>query len=1106
MENSRDYIAFISYRHCPLDIRIAETLHRMIERYRVPRELRKDGEKSLGTVFRDRDELPLSNNLTQDIYDALDHSQFLIVVCTPDTPKSQWVEREIEYFISKHGRDRVLTVLAAGTPEESIPRRITHDYAEDGSVIAEYEPLCAYLVDPSEKNILKNLKKEFLRLIAAMLNCPYDALRQRQKRYRMQQLTALMGVVTAIALVFTLMLGNRNREISNKNQEISQKNEEISIINQQIAEQLLQAQINETNALVLLSQQQLADGDRMGAIESALNALPHDNDGRPYSPDAEYALSQALNPYGNGKPAFHMTIEQPMDISKMTVSDDGKYLATTDSLGCIRCFDVDTGRMLWQYQLENYSGHSLMLDIAEEQELVVFSDRNCSYLLSLISGNHIHKLPFHEPCNSILAVLSPDEKWLIRTSKASSSTLGIEGEDRMTWFYEVFSTESGEAIQQICPDLEKEWELFVPVFNENSTKMAFVAYNSWHPQLCVMVYDTATWELQYSHFVELTLDDYMSDDYCKLVWLPGDELILYYNEFEYTESPYYQTSIHKFDINGNEVAFRQYRIEESPLYSNIVYSNVDTSDNFIGRNVLFVLEGGSQAFDWETCELLEVHRFYESKAICCFEDYRYNDTYIVSDDGSVRELSKVNSGLIDTDYGSLDTEIKLACASWMPESINVTSFPDDFEVENGMGTVCLVPTDFPNTVTVIRSGYGSGEFFTPDSLKNIGSDKIRSYDILSYHDTGFFLTDLSYWGENEELIHVVSVIDEKTLDVLDQIHMPNPCELLALSPDKTKLIFDNCTYDLTTRTFLEGPQEEELGSIGCEKLVQQSIATREAAVFVDGRIYYSDKTLHWWTEDRQIHCVKLPYNQSDRLCFSFLEYDEVAYVGGNGLIVVQIRRPGTTRVDETDGPDEYFIYSITDECYRRLPNPCSTNKYSYFAIGAFRKNIAFADGDGYLRIYDFERNAIIHHWELPISFGSIEEIHYFSQDRYLAIIGDRGDYTSVTVMDAQDGTVLAELAIDSSYYSFLYEDRFTLQTDPEDQILIIHGLPPIVVDMQTWSIIAQVPGMEYYLPGTNTLIQGVYGGIKKAYPLYTWEELAEMGWELVNTVKENRID
>ena len=118
----------------------------MIERYRVPRELRRDGEKSLGTVFRDRDELPLSNNLTQDIYDALDHSQFLIVVCTPDTPKSQWVEREIEYFISKHGRDRVLTVLAAGTPEESIPRRITHDYAEDGSVIAEYASLVNYAV------------------------------------------------------------------------------------------------------------------------------------------------------------------------------------------------------------------------------------------------------------------------------------------------------------------------------------------------------------------------------------------------------------------------------------------------------------------------------------------------------------------------------------------------------------------------------------------------------------------------------------------------------------------------------------------------------------------------------------------------------------------------------------------------------------------------------------------------------------------------------------------------------------------------------------------------------------------------------------------------
>ena len=131
----REYIAFISYRHLPLDKEVATQVHRLIERYQIPKELRKNGEKHLGLVFRDQDELPLSNDLTQDIYTALDHSQFLIVVCTPDTPKSLWVQREIQYFIQKHGRNRVLTVLAAGTTAESVPEAITAVYAPDQKTV-----------------------------------------------------------------------------------------------------------------------------------------------------------------------------------------------------------------------------------------------------------------------------------------------------------------------------------------------------------------------------------------------------------------------------------------------------------------------------------------------------------------------------------------------------------------------------------------------------------------------------------------------------------------------------------------------------------------------------------------------------------------------------------------------------------------------------------------------------------------------------------------------------------------------------------------------------------------------------------------------------------
>ena len=91
------YIAFISYRHMKLDTAVAKRLHRLLEHYRVPLRFRKNGAKRLGKVFRDEDELPISSDLNADIYTALDRSDFLIVICTPETPKSMWARREIEY-------------------------------------------------------------------------------------------------------------------------------------------------------------------------------------------------------------------------------------------------------------------------------------------------------------------------------------------------------------------------------------------------------------------------------------------------------------------------------------------------------------------------------------------------------------------------------------------------------------------------------------------------------------------------------------------------------------------------------------------------------------------------------------------------------------------------------------------------------------------------------------------------------------------------------------------------------------------------------------------------------------------------------------------------
>ena len=135
----RKYIAFISYRHAPLDSAVAKALHGLIEQFKIPKTLRKDGKRKLGLVFRDQEELPVSSDLSEDICRALDNSEYLIVVCSPDTAKSPWVSREIAYFLSRHPREKVFTVLAAGEPGDVFPYVLTH--AENGERVEEVEPL-----------------------------------------------------------------------------------------------------------------------------------------------------------------------------------------------------------------------------------------------------------------------------------------------------------------------------------------------------------------------------------------------------------------------------------------------------------------------------------------------------------------------------------------------------------------------------------------------------------------------------------------------------------------------------------------------------------------------------------------------------------------------------------------------------------------------------------------------------------------------------------------------------------------------------------------------------------------------------------------------------
>src|ERR1700753_568840 len=107
------YDAFISYsgfrtasEAAQFDRKVAQRLHKSLESYRIPRSLLKrsgDGAtvpRRLKKIFRDKDEVRASSNLNDSLTEALRHSRFLIVICSPRARQSQWINQEIAVFRS----------------------------------------------------------------------------------------------------------------------------------------------------------------------------------------------------------------------------------------------------------------------------------------------------------------------------------------------------------------------------------------------------------------------------------------------------------------------------------------------------------------------------------------------------------------------------------------------------------------------------------------------------------------------------------------------------------------------------------------------------------------------------------------------------------------------------------------------------------------------------------------------------------------------------------------------------------------------------------------------------------------------------------------------
>lgn len=232
------YYAFISYSH--QDKTWADWLHKALETYAVPKRL--VGQRTatgvvptrLTPIFRDRDELASSHDLGTKVNQALAQSANLIVICSPRSAVSHWVQEEVLAYKRLGRSERIFCLIVDGEPGASdLPGREAEEcfvaalrFQLDATGQPTNQPAEPIAADArAGKDGKANAK---LKLIAGMLDVGFDALKQRELRRRARRMTAvaalaLMVMIVTSVLAIAALISRHDAVIAQRKAVISQQ-------------------------------------------------------------------------------------------------------------------------------------------------------------------------------------------------------------------------------------------------------------------------------------------------------------------------------------------------------------------------------------------------------------------------------------------------------------------------------------------------------------------------------------------------------------------------------------------------------------------------------------------------------------------------------------------------------------------------------------------------------------------------------------------------------------------------------------------------------------------------------------------------------------------
>jgi len=209
MSSEKHYRAFISYSQ--QDKAWGRRIHTWLEAYRVPVGTLADISlpKRLGRFFRDDEDMPAAADIAETVRTVLQESESLIVICSPRSAKSKWVNAEILHFRRTGRARKVFAVIIDGVPNSGDPA--TECFPPALRAAGNPDDPNDLPIEPMGLDVRKNPRARICaRLAAGLLDVDFDDLWRRDERRRRKETVRNLAAAALVIVVAGAAYANRS--------------------------------------------------------------------------------------------------------------------------------------------------------------------------------------------------------------------------------------------------------------------------------------------------------------------------------------------------------------------------------------------------------------------------------------------------------------------------------------------------------------------------------------------------------------------------------------------------------------------------------------------------------------------------------------------------------------------------------------------------------------------------------------------------------------------------------------------------------------------------------------------------------------------------------